>query len=276
MSEPGIPWESEGGAPAAGVQTLPAPDSLPGLPKGTLWTQLVATASGLAVIGALIYGLGRTGWIDKIESWVTELGPAAFGIFPAVYALCNVLLLPAGILSVGAGYLFGLWPGFLLVLLGNLIGAAAAFGISRLFLRDLVKRWIGRSPKLAAFDRAVGRDGWKIVFLTQLNPLAPTSLLNYVYGATQLSFAQTMLWVCLGQIPGLFLYAYLGWAGQGPWAKLIAGGPAVDNASATGGLGPAGGIWFWAGGLALTLLLTLYLRAFAHRVLRESMDGEQG
>lgn len=272
MREPGFPWESEGGAPAAATRTLPA--TSPPLPSampwsGSLWSQLVATGAGLGLLGAVFYGLSRTGCVDRIESWVTELGPAAYGIFPAVYALCNVLLLPAGILSVGAGYLFGLWPGFLLVLAGNVLGAAVAFGISRLFLRDWVTRWIRRSPKFAAFDRAIGREGWKIVFLTQVNPLAPTSLLNYLYGATRLNFWQTMLWVCLGQIPGLFLYAYLGWAGQGPWAKLVAGGPAADNASATGGLGPAGGIWFWAGGLALTLLLTFYLRAFAQRALSE-------
>jgi uncharacterized membrane protein YdjX (TVP38/TMEM64 family) len=273
MSEPGIPWESEGSGPTAGAPALPHPERISALPwSGSLWTQLVATGGGLGILGALFYGLSRTGWIDRIDSLVTELGPSAYGIFPVVYALCNVLLLPAGILSVGAGYLFGLWPGFLMVLTGNLIGAAAAFGISRLFLRDWVARWIRRSPKMAAIDRAIGRDGWKIVFLTQINPLAPTSLLNYLYGATRLGFRQTMLWVCLGQIPGLFLYAYLGWAGQGPWAKVVAAGPAADNAAASGGLGPAGGIWFWAGGLALTLALTIYLRAFALKALRDPRE----
>jgi uncharacterized membrane protein YdjX (TVP38/TMEM64 family) len=275
MNEPGMAWQGEGGGSpaAAGTQALPRPQTAPSPPfGGSLWSQLLATGSGLAVLGAIFYGLSRTGWIERIDSWVADLGTAAYAIFPGFYALCNVLLLPAGILSVGAGYLFGLWPGFFLALAGNLLGAAAAFGLSRLFLRDLVTRWIRRNPKLAAFDRAIGKDGWKLVFLTQLNPLAPTSLLNYVYGATRLDFRQTMLWTAIGQTPGLFLYAYLGWAGQGPWHQVVASGTAVDSASAAGSLGAAGGAWFWAGGLVLTVLLTLYLRAFAQRVLQDSME----
>jgi uncharacterized membrane protein YdjX (TVP38/TMEM64 family) len=134
--------------------------------------------------------------------------------YPLLYAGCNVLLLPGGILSIGAGFFFGLWWGFLIALVGNVTGAALSFFLSR-FAR---RRWLGRKllrhPAYEALEPAVSREGWKIILLSQLHPLFPTSLLNYLYGLTAIRFRTCMLWVAVGQAPGLFLYAYLGTLGQ--------------------------------------------------------------
>jgi uncharacterized membrane protein YdjX (TVP38/TMEM64 family) len=67
---------------------------------------------------------------------------------------------------------------------------------------------------LVALEPAVEREGWKIILLSQLHPLFPTSLLNYLYGLTRIRFRTCMLWVAIGQAPGLFLYSYLGTLGQ--------------------------------------------------------------
>ena len=67
---------------------------------------------------------------------------------------------------------------------------------------------------LGGFGTRREREGWKIIFLSQLNPLFPTSLLNYLYGLTAIRFRTCILWVAIGQAPGLFLYAYVGTLGQ--------------------------------------------------------------
>jgi len=67
---------------------------------------------------------------------------------------------------------------------------------------------------MEALEPAVAREGWKIILLSQLHPLFPTSLLNYLYGLTRIRFRTCMLWVAIGQAPGLFLYAYVGTLGQ--------------------------------------------------------------
>src|SRR4030095_1270237 len=84
------------------------------------------------------------------------------GVFyPVLYAFCNVLLLPAGILAIGSGFFFGLWWGFFLNLVGSLAGSAIAFAVSRRLGRPrLVKRFF-QKKKWAALDDAIGRDGWK-------------------------------------------------------------------------------------------------------------------
>jgi uncharacterized membrane protein YdjX (TVP38/TMEM64 family) len=94
------------------------------------------------------------------------------------------------------------------------VGAALSFFLSRLVGRSWLGRKLLRSSTYEALEPAVRREGWKIILLSQLHPLFPTSLLNYLYGLTTIRFRTCMLWVAIGQAPGLFLYAYLGTLGQ--------------------------------------------------------------
>lgn len=115
---------------------------------------------------------------------------------------------------MGGGFFFGLWWGFLIVLVGNVGGAAISFLISRSIGRRWLHRQLLRNPRLQALEPSVRREGWKIILLSQLHPLFPTSLLNYLYGLTPIRFRTCMLWVAIGQAPGVFLYVYLGTLGQ--------------------------------------------------------------
>lgn len=177
-------------------------------------------------------------------------------IYPFFYAACNLLLLPGGVLTIGSGMYFGLWWGFFLTLTGNVLGAAAAFAISRALGRQWVERKVFHHKKWRAIDEAITREGWKIIFLSQLHPLFPTSLLNYLYGATRIRFWQCMGWIALAQTPGLFLYSYLGTLAQLGF-KLLNGKNhprPLEYAVWSGGLVLAFAITFRLGRLALKLL----------------------
>jgi uncharacterized membrane protein YdjX (TVP38/TMEM64 family) len=115
---------------------------------------------------------------------------------------------------VGGGFFFGLWWGFLIILVGNVGGAAISFFLSRYVGRRWLRSRLQRNPTIKALEPAVRREGWKIILLSQLHPLFPTSLMNYLYGLTTIRFRTCMLWVAIGQAPGLFLYAYVGTLGQ--------------------------------------------------------------
>jgi hypothetical protein len=49
----------------------------------------------------------------SFNDWVGQMGLAGIFIFIAVYAAATVLLAPGAILTIGAGFAFGLWKGFL-------------------------------------------------------------------------------------------------------------------------------------------------------------------
>jgi len=215
---------------------------------------------GLTVVGIALFFLSRhypvVEILAAVQQRVMQWGVWSAIWYPVLYACCNVLLLPGGILSIGAGFFFGLWWGFFIALAGNVAGAAIAFFISRWLGRQWLKRKLLRNPTLGALDPAVEREGWKIILLSQLHPLFPTSLLNYLYGLTRIRFRVCMLWVAIGQAPGLFLYSYLGTLGQ--LGLNLARGKthprAIEYLVWLGGFGSAAIVLALLGKIALRLL----------------------
>lgn len=176
-------------------------------------------------------------YITQAQHSITRLEVYGALLYPVLFAVCNVLLLPGGVLAVGAGLFFGLWWGWALNVLGTTLGAAIALIVARRWGRGWVQKRLHLNGKWARLDAAVAREGWKIIFLSQVHPLFPTSLLNYLYGLSRVPLRTCLLWIALGQAPGMFLYAYLGrfaqsglrvWRGEGhmgtgDWTLWIAG-----------------------------------------------------
>jgi uncharacterized membrane protein YdjX (TVP38/TMEM64 family) len=174
---------------------------------------------------------------------------------------CNILLLPGGILAVGGGFFFGLWWGFLIVLVGNLVATAVSFALSRWIARRWFQRKLSHNATLRALGPAVERESWKIILLSQLHPLFPTSLLNYFYGITRITFGSYMLWASLGRAPGLFLYVYAGTLGQ--FAVRIMRGKSYPRMIE---------YWIWGGVFVTTALLLIVLGRMAYAVIQTSQN----
>ena len=81
----------------------------------------------LAAIAAVALGLPVASWIAGVAAWAKIHPMAAAVLFLAVYVLAAVLLVPGSILTLAAGYLFGLPLGVALTSAGSMLGAAAAF-----------------------------------------------------------------------------------------------------------------------------------------------------
>ncbi len=186
------------------------------------------------------------------------LGVAGMVLFAFVYATATVLMVPGSLLTLAGGASFGLLPGFISVLVGATLGAAGAFLVSRHLARKRVESWIEEKPSFVAVDRAVARDGWKIVFLTRLSPLFPFNFQNYAYGLTRVSFWQYVLASFVGMIPGTFLFVYLGTLGRSG-LEAASGGGAETLRLALQVLG-----------LLATLGVTILITRTAKRALREA------
>lgn len=126
--------------------------------------------------------------MTEVLQRVTEGSSLAGALLLVIsYVGASVLLLPASVLTLGAGYLFGPLTGTVLVSLGSTLGAGAAFLVSRSVARPLVERRLGDNERLRAVDRAVSAKGAQVVLLLRLSPLFPFSLLNYGLGLSQVS-----------------------------------------------------------------------------------------
>src|SRR5213592_4476055 len=197
--------------------------------------------------------------VEAVQARVMGWGAWAAVCYPLLFAACNILLLPGGVLAVGGGFFFGLWWGFLVVFAGNVLAAAISFALTRWTAARWFRRKLSQNPALRALEPAVERESWKIVFLSQLHPLFPTSLLNYFYGLTRIPFRTYMLWASIGRIPGLFLYAYVGTLGQ--FAVRIMQHKNYPRMIE---------YWIWGGVFVTTTLLLIVLGRVAYRTIQTS------
>jgi len=148
--------------------------------------------------------------LKQFINTIAGMGVAGAIIFIAVYVLATVFFIPGWILTLGAGFTYGLAVGFVVVSAGSTLGAACAFLAGRHIARGWVSEKIEGNAKFKAIDDAVAREGWKIVGLTRLSPAFPFNLLNYAFGLTSVSFRDYFLASWIGMAPGTVMYVYIG------------------------------------------------------------------
>src|ERR1051326_7372206 len=137
--------------------------------RRALYWQLAGFAIAIGLIWLLSRFFPVVEFVSILQQRISVLGPWSVACYPALFALCNVLLLPGGILCIGAGFFFGLWWGFFIVLVGNSIAAAISFVLSRWLGQRWLTEKLSRNPMLAVLESGVEREAWKIIFLSQLH-----------------------------------------------------------------------------------------------------------
>ena len=202
-------------------------------------------------------------WLRSFNDWVGQMGVAGIFIFIIVYAVATVLLAPGAILTIGAGFAFGLWKGFLAVSGGATLGASLAFLVARFIARDKIEAIAKGNEKFRNIDSAIGKRGAKLIFLLRLSPVIPFNLSNYFYGLTGVKFWPYVLASWIGMMPGTFLYVYIGIAGKAAVAAA-AGGAAVKHSWQ---------YWTFLGvGLAATVIVTIWVTKIARDALKKTAD----
>src|SRR6266536_804730 len=202
-------------------------------------------------------------WLRSFNDWVGQMGTVGIFIFILVYAVATVLLAPGAILTIGAGFAFGLWKGFLAVSAGSTLGAALAFLVARFIARDKVEAIAKRNEKFRNIDNAIGKQGAKLVFLIRLSPVIPFNLSNFFYGLTGVKFWPYVLASWLGMMPGTFLYVYIGTAGK----------TAISAASSGEAIKHSWQYWtMMSVGLAATIAVSSCITKIARDALRTGGD----
>lgn len=165
---------------------------------------------------------------------VQAMGPKGALVFGLIYLVAEVLAVPATPLTLSAGYLFGAVQGTAIVLLAATAAACVAFFVGKTFLRTWVEDMLQENPKFAKLDKAIGKEGFKLLLLVRLSPIFPFALSNYLYGASSIDFASYFWATLLGFAPGTVAYVYTGMVGK---ALTLGGGSSEPWYVYAGGLG---------------------------------------
>ncbi|NET48010.1 MAG: TVP38/TMEM64 family protein [Merismopedia sp. SIO2A8] len=203
------------------------------------------------------------GFIQDILFKIEALGPWGPIALIMVYTIATVAFISGGLLTLGAGALFGLGKGALCAFIGASLGATAAFLVGRYLARGWVAKKIEGNKTFSAIDQAVGGEGFKIVALTRLSPVFPFVLLNYAFGITSVSLRDYMLGF-IGMVPGTFLYTYIG-ATAGDLAQAVSGGGGSESLAQR--------VLLWVG-LGATFLVTVFITRIARKALDSKITSD--
>ena len=151
-------------------------------------------------------------WLRDFQTWVASLGALGYVVYTLGYGIVGVFF-PASILTLGAGALFGVVGGTIVVAFGATIAAALAFLLARTILRKRVEAMAAKNPKFRAVDRAIASEGPKIVVLIRLSAIFPFLFVNYAFGLTGIRFVPYVVATFFGILPATVAFVYLGAAG---------------------------------------------------------------
>ncbi|NQT15383.1 MAG: TVP38/TMEM64 family protein [Planctomycetes bacterium] len=217
------------------------------------------------VVGVCLIWLPTRDYLTLLLHWAGDLGPWGPLLLVTVYVVACLFLLPGSLLTLGAGFLFGVVWGTVAASLGSTLGATAAFLAGRTLARRRVEQKVAGYPKFQAVDRAVKEQGFKIVLLMRLSPLFPFNVLNYALGLTSVKLRDYVLASWIGMFPATLMYVYLGSAAKS--VADLALGQSETGAAQQALLGV---------GLVATILVTVLVTRVAKRALDEAVSSENG
>ena len=190
-------------------------------PAGKPWLRSIATRLLVlpvivAGIAGLIYGLGGSLTLESLAAREVQLRDF-FQAHPVVtlavafllYAAVTGLSIPGAVpLSLSYGWLFGFGTAVVLVSFASTSGASIAFLMSRYLIGGWVQSRFGK--RLAAFNRAIEKEGAFYLFTLRLVPAVPFFVINVVMGLTKIRLT-TFWWVSqLGMLPATCIFVWAG------------------------------------------------------------------
>ena len=238
---------------------------------------MVWGALGLLMAVSIYFTM--TGDVGRLLEAVRNLGFVGGLVLILVYAICMVVLVPGTILNVGAGFLYKTFWGYVVTIVGCMLGAVLCFALGR----GRVQRWVrekvadngpvARLCKLMGASQLSQRETFTIVLVSRLPPVMPFALTNYALSITDVSFPVYFFGTLLGVTPACLLDAYIGSLCD-DLATVLQGGDDPDG-SESGDLETAKQFELVVG-VILTIFATTVLVVYGNRVyVRLQLEAEK-
>jgi uncharacterized membrane protein YdjX (TVP38/TMEM64 family) len=195
-------------------------------------------------------------WLRDFQTYVRTLGPIGYVVYALGYGIIGVFF-PASILTLGAGAIFGVVGGSIVVAVGATIAATLSFLLARTVLRKRIEAMAAKNPKFRAVDRAIAREGAKIVVLIRLSAVFPFLFVNYAFGLTSIRLLPYVVATFVGILPLTIAFVYLG----------AAGAAVATQHNARAAIGVAGAL--------IALGVSIYVARIAGRAIRRAGVDEE-
>ena len=182
------------------------------------WRPSARGVVAVGLVGLILLGM-LAAWVspervigaaERLMHVVRGLGVRGAVVFAIVQILVAVSgVLPASLVGMAAGAIYGLVSGFLLAAASTLAGALLSFFFSRSLFRAAVERLAIRRPRLRNLDARIARDGWKLVCLLRVSPIMPFSATSLALGLSAVGLRDYAIGT-LASLPALWGYVFIG------------------------------------------------------------------
>lgn len=147
---------------------------------------------------------------EMLRARILEQGKLAPFLFVALQVLqILVAPLPGEATGLLGGYLFGVWPGFVLSTIGLALGSWIAFAAGH-FFGDLIGDRLKRTRAYKEFNTLAVKSDFIIPFILFLVPGFPKDILSYLLGLSRMPAPVFMFISAVGRIPGTILLTMQG------------------------------------------------------------------
>jgi len=154
--------------------------------------------------------LSSYGYFSIVLEWIASLGLwGNFILIAAFIAISFPIPMGSTPLALSAGFLYGVFLGFLTTSVGAITGAALSFVLCRKWLKSCVQDKLNKQVAMTALMAAVNKHAFKICLLLRMAPI-PLGLQNALLSLSKIEFKTYMISTSLGLLPELLILVYFG------------------------------------------------------------------
>lgn len=146
---------------------------------------------------------------ELIRDSLRNAGALGYLLFILLVFASVILPIPSTAVTLGGGYVYGVWLGTLLALIGNILGASLAFFLVRKFGEPLIEKCVDRHH-VKHFNKVFKKRGPNAIITTLAIPLFPSDSISWMLGLTSISYASFLAITIFGHIPRYLIINSLG------------------------------------------------------------------
>lgn len=178
----------------------------------------VLKASSLLVFFVCLYGIFQYIGVDipsfmaLTEEYVQSRGRAGLFIYFVLCAFGTFFFVPRQLLSLVAGYFYGVMPAFFVVSCGVGLGCLFSMGYGNFLAKNFFQKKMRK--RIHCLENIFTKSTFGMALGIRIMPIGCNTMLNMLVGATKIPFWKFWAGSALGYIPQNFIFALLGSAGK--------------------------------------------------------------
>lgn len=170
------------------------------------------------ILGIVVFGINFAPWViekvkqpEALREYLRSFGKLGFLMYVLLQAVHVLLVvIPGDLFNICGGFIYGIPLGFILSMIGLMLGTICAFYISRFLGYEFISKIIPKEKIEKISDILNSTKGIIGMLVICLIPVIPKDLMMYIAGLTPIKASRLFLVYALSRIPGTLIWVSVG------------------------------------------------------------------